>query len=757
MNFSNSVENTYSGSLSTLIVLKELSSEGLTSDIFINPTNVILNDTIWNMHKSKITLLPNRITVDNFYFNHGNQYLKINGTSSDTFEDSISVYFRDLRLGYISEMVNQKDFSFDGMANGEAYLFQLLKKPFFRGDLSIADGSMNGYLTGDLSVRSFWRDMDKCLVLQGSLLSPYNGKKSQSDITGGVFFGNDSLYLEGKMKDFDLKFLRQYFSAVVQNNTGTASGDIKAYGKFKHIGFEGAALVKNMAFDVGFLQTSYVVSDTLFMTPNSFRVNQAQVFDSEGNYGIVSGLVLHEGFKNFKYAVNITSNHILALNTKETDNDMYYGRAYAAGNVNISGTQEVINFNLNLRSRPGTNVTIPIDKVSSAGSTDFITFVESTDNLSAAEMRRLRRDKIQNIREQKKIGAEINMVFDLEATPDAQVQLIMDPRQGDMIKATGNGMLHMLYNSREGNFKMYGSYEVYKGEYLFTIQSINPYTFDIMEGSLVRWTGNPYDAYLDVRAKYMLNASLTDILDDPSIRTSLTPVLCILNLTGTISNPIIKFDLELPNVDEDIRRKVSSIINTEEAMNRNVASLLALGHFYVSDQFNRSNTNSSSDFSSIGFATLSSQLSNWISKINKDVNIALNYRPIFTGVTTVNEVDVVLSGQLMKDRLQFYGNFGYREDVSNSPNVLNSIIDFDLEYKLFNTGKMRLKGFNHSNNSFLKQSPNTQGVGIIYREDFDTFGELFRSYWNPVKNIFKGAPKKQEETELKDSDLAPAW
>jgi len=471
------------------------------------------------------------------------------------------------------------------------------------------------------------------------------------------------------------------------------------------------------------------------------------VYDSEGNYGIASGLVLHEGFRNFKFAVDISCSNILALNTREQDNEMFYGKAYARGKVNISGTPEVINFNLDLRTRPNTRITIPIEGVSSVSDADFITFMKSTDKMTIAEKRRERRDKIRTIQENKKSDSEINVTVNLDATPDAQVSLIMDPKMGDVIRTTGTGNFRMTYHSRDSDFKMYGGYEIYKGEYLFTIQSIISRKFDILEGSLVRWTGNPYDAFLDIRAKYTLNVSPNEILEDPNIRTTLTPVHCMLDLTGTIGNPNIKFDLEFPNADEELRRQVRSIINTEESMNRNIASLLALGHFYMADR--ATGSTGSSDLSSVGFSTLSSQISSWISMISKDLNVELNYRPVSDGVTTANEFDVALSTQFLNDRLLINGNFGYREDVTNSPNVSNSIIDFDLEYKLNRSGKLRVKGFNRSNNSYFKQNPNTQGVGIIYREDFDAFSGLMKSYWNPVGKFFKGNPKKPEEVEVK--------
>ena len=103
-------------------------------------------------------------------------------------------------------------------------------------------------------------------------------------------------------ENVDLRFLRTYLKSVLQNNTGTVSGNVKAYGKFGHIGLEGTAFVKDFAFDVGYLKTSYVLSDSVYLTPTTIQLNQTQAFDIEGNSAIVSGLILHDGFKNFKYA-----------------------------------------------------------------------------------------------------------------------------------------------------------------------------------------------------------------------------------------------------------------------------------------------------------------------------------------------------------------------------------------------------------------------------------------------------------------------
>lgn len=754
--FSNSVEETYSGKVELNADFKDyVKGEGVTADFHIKPSKVILNDTIWKIKDSKIYLDKKWIKVDSFLFEHGSQFLCVNGVNSSVVSDSINVHFSDLYLGYISDIIANKDISFNGVTAGDVYLFKLFNFPYFKGDLYVYDGALNDCLLGDLSVKSSWKEKEKCIDFYVDLLSMIEGKQdlSKSTLHGGVFLGNDSLFIGGHLKDVDLKFLRKYLNNVLQNNTGTATGDLKAYGKFGNIGLDGTLFVKNMAFNVDFLKTSYVLSDSVKLTPHTIELNQTQLFDTEGHYGIVSGMLLHDAFRNLKYAFNMKCDNMLMMNTKEEDNETFYGKVYAKGEARLSGNQDVANMNLTMRTMPNTLLTIPIEGTTTAKEGNFVTFVQHEDQKTMAEKRRIRREKMRQLSEKKNAShTNIQLTLDMEATPDAQIQLIMDQQQGDVIRGNGTGALRLTYNQKDNNFKMYGGYEIEKGEYLFTIQSVISRKFEIIKGSIVQWSGSPYNADLNIKAKYGLNAPIGDIIEVPKGRNT-TAVNCLLNLKGTINSPTIKFDIELPNSDEDVKSRLRTAINTEEAMNRNVASLLAFGHFYTLDKMN-SGMVATNDLSSVGFSTLSSQLTSWISKMNQDVNIGLNYRPNATyDGTTSTEFDVALSTQFLNDRLALNGNFGYRDVITEEDNLSNTqIIDVDIEYKLNKSGKLRTKAFNRSNNGYFKQTGYTQGVGIVYREDFDSFSELTRNYWQALKRAF--SKKKEDEEENTEDEPA---
>lgn len=742
INFSNSVDETYSGELSVLSVLNSLTKDGLSADFFVRPTDLILKDSVWNVHPSHVELRPGRLTVNNFLVNHEDQSLRIHGVSSRDMADSIGVYLKDIRLGYISNMINNERITFDGVTNGDVFVYRVFNKPFMHTHLRVDSAFMNTYpLAKKLLVEGNFDTREKAILFNGDLYSHCSDRVSP--IVGGVFLGRDSMSIKGDLQDIDLRFLRTYVGAVMSDFKGFASGNVHAFGHFGQIGFEGKPVARDVSFGVEFLNTRYYMDrDTVVMHPTSFELKRASARDSLKGTAKVDAVVRHKGLQDMTFHVNVDCNNVLALNTQEGDNETFYGKAFGDGNVKISGIPGYVKFTMKVKSRDNTVVTIPIGGTADVENVNFITFINDEERLTAKEKRRQRRDKIKKIQEEKAIKSRIVLDMQMECNPSAQIQLIMDPRAGDMIRARGNGMIHMQYDSQTSGFNMLGTYEVTKGDYLFTVQSIISRKFSIMPGSQLHFTGDPYQANMDVSAKYSLNASLVNILDDPTSKMTNANVDCFAYLTGSIQKPTIKFGLELPNADEEVKRKLASVVNTEETLNRNVASLLALGHFYTMDRSNgQSGATGNGELSSVGFSTLSSEIGNLLSRINNDVNVGVNYNPGSEATATAQEFEVALSTQFLNDRLLVNGNFGYRENtLANSLNTNGNsgILDFDVEYKLTPSGKFRLKAFNRTDNSYFRQSNNgTQGAGFMYREDFDTYSEWLNRYWQPLKGIFK--------------------
>ena len=99
----------------------------------------------------------------------------------------------------------------------------------------------------------------------------------------------------------------------------------------------------------------------------------------------------------------------------------------------------------------------------------------------------------------------------------------------------------------------------------------------------------------------------------------------------------------------------------------------------------------------------------------------LNVAPSFRsekGDFSDMEFDLALSSRLLNNRLLINGNFGYRDRSTSNTQFVG---DFDIEYLLSKNGNLRLKAYNHFNdqNYYLRSALTTQGVGVVFRRDFD--------------------------------------
>jgi hypothetical protein len=501
------------------------------------------------------------------------------------------------------------------------------------------------------------------------------------------------------------------------------------FGPMKTIGFEGDVFADKAQLTIGMLRTTYFFNDTIHLTRKMINIDNIRIYDEEKNQGRLNGKIRHDGlFKEMKYSVNIQANEILAMNTSSVDNDYFFGKAYATGTVKIFGDEKEANIQVNAVSKPGTKGSIQMGGASTALDNSFITFVNPNANANSQEKK-----ATNNI-------SDFNVKVDLqlEVTPDAAMELIVDPRAGDIISGRGSGNLRVQFDTFS-DIKLYGTYTIDEGYYLFTLQTVIRKEFKIDSGSTISWTGDPFGAKVDIRALYSLSASLSDLTDEIGSSTNRgnVPVDCVLSLKDDLMKPNIKFEIELPSSDEGVKQNVRSIINTEEMMNRQIAYLLVLSKFYTPVKSNNVNSNNGWD-ETISFATttLSSHLNNWVQKSfnTNNFSIGIDWQK---SQTYNDEIKAQLNYQPNK-RIIINGNIGYRNDnIATSTNSNKLIGDFDFEYLLFESGKLRFKGYSHTvDRAQLKEAKSTQGLGVAYKEDFDSVGGMFDYYWGLIKSVF---------------------
>lgn len=753
LNWGNNAAVTYSGQLSA--IAQFLRTEGekplLKAVVDINPTDIILNDTIWQVHPSQVVVDSGRIDVNDFYFSHADRYIRIDGRVSDQPEDTVKVNLKDINIGYVFDIARVSDaVNFEGDATGMAYASGVLKKPVLDTRLTIRNFTLNGGLLGDLNIYGAWDNDKKGIYLDADIQEK---DISKTHVNGFIYpvKPTSGLDLNIDADHLNIKFLEHYMRSIAEDIKGRASGKVHFYGKFKGLTLDGAVMT-DASMKFGILNTSFAIKDTIRLAPEGITFDHIHISDMEGHPGQLNGYLHYEHFKNIKYQFDIQVNNMLVMNTQESPDFPFYGTIYATGNALLTGNaQDGLDANIAMATNRNTNFTYSTGTVASATNNQFIKFVDKTPRRSVQDSVQLTSfyEQAQQKVEAQESQTDIRLNILVDATPDATMKIIIDPIAGDYISGRGSGNIRMEFYNK-GDVKMFGNYHIQQGVYKFSLQEVIRKDFIIKEGSTITFNGPPLDATLDIQASYTVpSASLNDLIPDASaiIQQPNVRVNCMMNLNGILLRPTIKLGIELPNERDEVQALVRNYISTDEQMNMQILYLLGIGKFYMEN--NMGERQSSDMMSSVLSSTLSGQLNNMLSQIidNNNWNIGTNLSTGEKGWTDM-EVEGILSGQLLNNRLIINGNFGYRDNPMANTNFVG---DFEAEWLLTRSGDIRLKAYNETNDRYYtKTNLTTQGIGIMYKKDFNKWNELF--FWNKWKlRNLKRKVEKKEEVQKTDS------
>lgn len=691
------------------------------------PDQMILHGEKWNLNESNYILADSTgFLFSDFNFTSGKQKISMNGIAGKDTTAKMSLRFTDFEASQFNDFLSVYDVQLGGLTNGTAELVGITGKPAMNAHLTIQDLRWFNDTLGNAEVNSVWNSRENKVNVEAVVT---HGGNRNILISGSYLIKDkdDELDFTAKLNKTYVHSFSHYLKGLASDISGVASGNVYLKGTPKKPEVTGNIILQKIGFKIDYLNTSYTFSTEVDILKDRFQFKDISLYDVKGNTSIVNGSIRHQHLDKFYFDFDIKVNKAQVLNTGPANNELYYGVAYASGNVRINGYLDYLIMDIGLKSEKGTKINIPLSNPDELSKSGFINFIKTG------------RDSVETEKRPDFTGIEMNLAFDI--TQDAEMFLIFDSKIGDVIDGRGTGNITMSISPSE-DLKMQGSYRIAEGKYLFTMQNIINKPFYILEGGSIRWQGDPYDAIVDIEASYKLRASLYDLFQDSSFK-KLVPVDLNLHLTEKLFNPNITFNIKVQNVDPTIENQVKRLINTEEEKYRQAVSLIVMRRFTSpSEVSNRAIVNSSSVVGVNAYEMLSNQLSNWASQISKQVNVGVNYRP--GDALTSEELEVALSTSLFNDRVTIDGNVGVANSTrSNSDqNTSNLIGDFAVEVKANKDGRVRLKAFNRSNNNSLINninSPYTQGLGVFYSIEFNNFSEVSKKF----REMFRRKSKKQ--------------
>lgn len=707
----------------------------LDTEVKLNQSSLEFNDSLWHIDPSIIEITGKEsIVINGLTAHRQGQSVKIDGTVSANPDVMVTVELDNINLDYIFETLAINHVNIGGDATGTVVGSQLLSANpiIYTKNLDIKALSYNKTVLGDALVKSDFNKAGVGLDLDVDIEQPDD---RHSSLKGEVLIAKEELDLNFNTDRIRIGFLQPYMGAFASQVSGYASGNARLFGTFHDIDLTGRLLADSVSLKVDFINATYLASDSVIIDPGRINFNNLKITDVYGHEARLNGHLNHAFFRRPTFEFNITdARNLLVLDESEAMNPRWWGKVFANGEASVKGGPGFVDISCAMSTAEGTTFDFALTDMQDAGEYTFITF-RDRDSIN------IEREIVYDptpvlVREfksrQQKIVEESHSRYDLDfnidITPDARIDLIMDPVAGDRIRAYGNGNMRINYASTDEDLKIYGKYTLERGNYNFSLQQIIIKDFTIRDGSSITFHGDPYTAILDITAIYSLTANLSDLdsqfLEDKDISRTNVPVHALLHVAGDLHQPDISFDLEFPTLTQDTYRKVRSIVSTEDMMNRQIIYLLALNRFYTPDYMD--SATKGNELISVASSTLSSQLSNILGQISDKWSIAPSIRSERADFADM-EVDLALSSSLLNNRLLLNGNFGYRDKLMNNNQFIG---DFDIEYLLNRKGSIRLKAYNRYNdrNFYFKTAATTQGVGVVFKHDFDSFLSFLRMF-----------------------------
>ena len=709
----------------------------------ISPSHFTTKTHQWKLYAGGLDIDSSRIQVNQFHIARPEQQLIIDGVASRDRSDSIRLLLDNFDLSPLSALISRWGYNVSANSYGHATVHSALHNPQIDARIDLTDIVVNGIEAPPQLLTSNWdfeRNRARVIISDCNSLDTI--------IRGYYQPQGNRYYAEAKVRNVEMQLIQPFLTDIISDIHGTASAEVNIRGEGRMATLQGKGVVDSIDVHVDYTNTRYrAPRGELTIKDNHFIADRIPVYDEEGNMGHYSMDLSLEHLSNVTYSIDIDAKDMLVFDTDAKQNDLFYGHVYASGKASFKGDKRGMKMDIEGTSAPNSKFYMPLSGKEDVSYADFVRFkeplVEGADT-SRFLTRRMMAYERKN-RSSSSSEGMMDMDISLNVLPNIEMQLVIDPTVGDIIKGKGSGQITMHIVPKANIFEMMGDYTISEGTYLFTLQNVINKLFTVKPGSTIQWTGDPLGAELNIDAVYSTKASLKPLLGNSTQGADISravPVDCYIQLTGELMSPEVNFDVKVPNVAPEIQTIVNSALNDQQAIATQMFWLLAANTFSAED----TGSMGASLSATTGFELLSNQLSNWLSGDN--YNIVLRYRP--RTELTGDEVDFGFSKSWFDNRLIVEVEGGYLSDAASqaTQNASNFVAEGFITWLIDPDGAFRLKGFTQTIDRYGEnQGMQESGIGLYYGESFNTFGELGRS----IRSRFVNPERQQRRRERRET------
>lgn len=727
----------------------------LTVSAVVKPSSYITTGAQrWDLSSDQILYTPAAIAINRFRVASDSQNLTVDGRYGDEQSDTLRLSLNDFSLRPLNNLFKLPVGTVGGSLDGKAELIAGRKAPVLIANILMDSLSLNGYTAPRLQLLSAWDLND-----QRAGLSLRNMATKQALVRGYYSPARDRLVVSVDIDGLPLDALSPFLPAETIRSIGGSTAlqaELRREQDTTHI--SGAVNITDFETTVGITNTTYRTDSLrIDIADSAVTLPSTVLLDQEGNRATLQAQADLTQKDYLAYTVRLVPSNLLALNTTLRDNSQFYGKIYVSGAIDVIGTRKGIEIDAAINTRPNSTFYLPLSNKSSIAESDWVVFTKPAED-DALDMLTIKKNQYtQKKRQQTTRKSDLNLNVALNINPGLLLS-ISDQGTNMTLNARGSAVLNIMMNPTTGELSTFGTYTIGEGDFIFSLPPlISNKRFTLTPGGTIQLSGDPMAALLNIEAEYRLRASLQPLaasFEGTGINTSTRiPVDCIVSISESLEHPDLKFDIRIPSADTDVQSVLSSALSSNELRAFNFIWLVGFGSFMPSEDANTQNSASSAG-AALGLDFLTNQLTNLIS--TQDLRFNFSYRPENTD--SAEEFDFGFTYDIGgNNRLILEVDGNYNTDTSTAMNANGSNFSGDASLTWLLTNNLSLKAFTRTITRYDEnQGLQENGVGIYYKENFNTFSDIRDQWQLRRENRQKRRAERREEREAKKRQQAEA-
>ena len=661
----------------TLVFDRTVKDLKLTNANFINANQIIRFNIIEGLNRSDYFFSFNEVSLENFTSKEDHLFFNGNINGELNLNKEKDVYNGKSELTINDLKVNNQDL---GIANLDIKASEDLKS--FNLSFEILKNSFqNLSLNGKFNIEEGFIPLEMILKSENFDISPFSklGKNVISDFQG-LF--NSSILI-----------------------SGTSNSPI----------FSGLIKTENVSFKIPYLNIQYDLKNnpSFVLEGQSFFINNFTLFNQISNSeGVLNGKISHKKFKDWDLDLKINSDNLMILNTLPSPSLAYYGTGMLNGESIIKGPGNALSINIKGSTNKNTSLTIPIKKSQNTGDLNYLNFIES-----------------QNVNDSKVLLSDENGLkvdLDIDFNSNANLEVLLDSDSNSKIELVGSGKLNFQINTL-GDFNIFGGFSVENGSYFYKSLGIVNREFDIIKGSNLVWNGDPYLAEININANYQVpgGANPAILIQNTNFNRKIPTNVNVFLSGNFIEMNTPSFEINFPNTSGPIKSEIEYYLVDNEKKQKQAISLLYQGTFI--DEVSLSSVSSQAITNNL-FQKASGIIDDIFTNRDDKMNIGINYlkgdKNAASSLLNRDRLGLTLKTEI-SDKILINGKVGVPVGGVEE-NVI--IGDVQIEFLLNDKGNLKARFFNKENEYqyFANDIGYTQGLGISYELDFDSFRRIFK-------------------------------